>query len=78
MGIGLPAAIGIAYHYQQAKKPHRVLALLGDGGFIMNLQEMETATRLKLNLVVIVWINEALGLVEWGDQTCVICNTYIR
>lgn len=35
----------------------------------MNLQEMETATRLNLDLVVIIWINNSLGLVEWGDLT---------
>jgi acetolactate synthase-1/2/3 large subunit len=70
MGIGMPAAIGVAHHYKKEKQRHRVLALLGDGGFIMNLQEMETATRLNLDLVVVVWINEALGLVQWGDRAC--------
>lgn len=72
MGIGLPSAIGVAYYYQQMKKPHRVLALLGDGGFVMNMQELETAARLNVSMVVVVWVNGSLGLVEWGDSTFVV------
>src|SRR4029077_7511741 len=50
MGAGLPSAMMAAMLYPQ----RRVLAVAGDGGFMMNSQEMETAVRLKLNLVVLV------------------------
>eukprot|EP01122_Echinamoeba_exundans_P003943 TRINITY_DN1398_c0_g1_i2.p2 TRINITY_DN1398_c0_g1~~TRINITY_DN1398_c0_g1_i2.p2 ORF type:complete len:248 (-),score=33.84 TRINITY_DN1398_c0_g1_i2:771-1514(-) len=71
MGIGLPAAIGAANAIKTKHKAakRKVVCLFGDGGWIMNLQEMETATRLNLDLVVIIWINNSLGLVEWGDLT---------
>ena len=48
MGAGLPSAMMAAMLYPK----RRVLAVCGDGGFMMNSQEMETAVRLKLNLVV--------------------------
>jgi acetolactate synthase-1/2/3 large subunit len=50
MGAGLPAAIAAALIHPA----RRVLAVCGDGGFMMSSQEMETAVRLKLNLVVLV------------------------
>jgi acetolactate synthase-1/2/3 large subunit len=43
----------------------RVLAVAGDGGFMMNSQEMETAVRLKLNLVVLVLEDNAYGMIRW-------------
>ena len=49
MGAGLPSAIMAAMLYPQ----RRVMAVCGDGGFMMNSQELETAVRLKLNLVVV-------------------------
>jgi acetolactate synthase-1/2/3 large subunit len=50
MGAGLPAAMMAAIVHPEG----RVLAVCGDGGFMMNSQEIETATRLKLNLVVLI------------------------
>jgi acetolactate synthase I/II/III large subunit len=50
MGAGLPAAIAVAILHPR----RRVLAVCGDGGFMMNSQEMETAVRLHLNVVVLV------------------------
>ena len=50
MGAGLPSAMTAAMLYPE----RRVLAVCGDGGFMMNSQEMETAVRLKLNLVVLI------------------------
>ena len=50
MGAGLPSAIAAALIHPD----RRVLAVCGDGGFMMNSQELETAVRLKLNLVVLV------------------------
>ena len=64
MGAGLPAAIGAAM-----LNPHRpVLAVCGDGGFMMNSQEMETAVRLSLNVVVLVLQDNAYGMIRWKQQ----------
>ncbi len=64
MGFALPAAIGA----QLVHPDRRVLALCGDGGFLMNLQELETARRLGLNLVVLIWEDRAYGLIEWKQE----------
>ncbi len=61
MGAGLPSAMAAAMLY-----PHRrVMAVCGDGGFMMNSQEMETAVRLKLNLVVLILEDGAYGMIRW-------------
>ena len=64
MGAGLPAAIAAALVYPE----RRVLAVCGDGGFMMNSQEMETAVRLGLNLVVLVLQDNAYGMIRWKQQ----------
>jgi acetolactate synthase-1/2/3 large subunit len=61
MGAGLPSAMMAA----MLSPKRRVLAVCGDGGFMMNSQEMETAVRLKLNLVVIVLNDSAYGMIRW-------------
>jgi acetolactate synthase-1/2/3 large subunit len=61
MGAGLPAAIMAAMLYPQ----RRVMAVCGDGGFMMNSQELETAVRLKLNLVVLILEDHAFGMIRW-------------
>src|SRR6266702_4431841 len=61
MGAGLPSAMMAAMLYPD----RRVLAVAGDGGFMMNSQEMETAVRLKLNLVVLVLEDHAYGMIRW-------------
>jgi len=61
MGAGLPSGIMAALLYPE----RRVMAVCGDGGFMMNSQEMETAVRLKLNLVVLVIEDHALGMIRW-------------
>ncbi len=61
MGAGLPSAMA-------AKIVHpdrRVLAICGDGGFMMNSQDMETAVRLGLDLVVLVLNDSAYGMIRW-------------
>jgi acetolactate synthase-1/2/3 large subunit len=61
MGAGLPGAIG-------AKLVHpdrAVVAVSGDGGFMMNSQELETAVRLELDLVQIVLRDDAYGMIKW-------------
>jgi acetolactate synthase-1/2/3 large subunit len=64
MGAGLPAAIAAAL----IDPARRVLAVCGDGGFMMSSQEMETAVRLKLNLVVLVVEDNAYGMIRWKQQ----------
>ena len=65
MGAGLPSAIMAAC----LNPGRRVLAVCGDGGFMMNSQEMETAVRLKLNLVVLVLEDHAYGMIRWKQAT---------
>jgi len=45
-----------------------VLAICGDGGFLMNVQEMETAQRLNANIVVMVWVDGGYGLIAWKQD----------
>ncbi|MFC4726211.1 acetolactate synthase large subunit [Glycocaulis abyssi] len=61
MGAGLPSAMMAAMLYPG----RRVLAVCGDGGFMMNSQEMETAVRLGLNLVVMILNDSAYGMIRW-------------
>lgn len=64
MGAGLPAAMMAKIIYPERK----VVAVCGDGGFMMNSQEMETAVRLKLNLVVIILNDNAYGMIKWKQE----------
>jgi acetolactate synthase-1/2/3 large subunit len=64
MGAGLPAAIAAALVHPE----RRVLAVCGDGGFMMNSQEMETAVRLGLNLVVLILQDNAYGMIRWKQE----------
>ena len=61
MGAGLPAAIGAKIVHPDRK----VVAVCGDGGFMMNSQELETAVRLQLDLVVVVLRDDAYGMIKW-------------
>ncbi|NYT84776.1 acetolactate synthase large subunit [Pollutimonas harenae] len=61
MGAGLPSAIASAMVYPSRK----VMAICGDGGFMMNSQEMETAVRLKLNLTVLILNDNSYGMIRW-------------
>jgi acetolactate synthase I/II/III large subunit len=61
MGAGLPSAMMASILYPE----RRVMAICGDGGFMMNSQEMETAIRLKLNLVVLILEDSAYGMIRW-------------
>lgn len=64
MGAGLPAAMGAKIVH-----PDRpVVAVCGDGGFMMNSQEMETAVRLGLDIVVLVLRDDAYGMIRWKQQ----------
>ena len=61
MGAGLPSAMMAAMLYPE----RRVMAVCGDGGFMMNSQELETSVRLKLNLVVLILDDGAYGMIRW-------------
>jgi acetolactate synthase I/II/III large subunit len=61
MGAGLPSAMMAAMLYPD----RRVLAVCGDGGFMMNSQELETAVRMRLNLVVLIIEDKAYGMIRW-------------
>jgi acetolactate synthase I/II/III large subunit len=61
MGAGLPSAMMASMLYPE----RRVLAVCGDGGFMMNSQEMETAVRLGLSLVVLIVQDDAYGMIRW-------------
>ena len=61
MGAGLPSAMASNMVYPERK----VVAICGDGGFMMNSQEMETAVRLKLNITVIILNDSSYGMIRW-------------
>ncbi|MCX4026170.1 thiamine pyrophosphate-dependent enzyme [Spartinivicinus marinus] len=61
MGAGLPSAMMAAMQYPE----RRVMAICGDGGFMMNSQELETAVRLGLNIVVTVLNDSSYGMIRW-------------
>ena len=61
MGAGLPSAMMAAMLYPD----RRVMAVCGDGGFMMNSQELETAVRLGLSLVVLILEDGAYGMIRW-------------
>lgn len=65
MGAGLP--IAIAAKMLSPKK--KVLSICGDGGFMMNSQELETAIRLKLDLTVLLLRDDALGMIRWKQAS---------
>src|SRR5271154_3270103 len=64
MGAGLPSAMMAAMLHPD----RRVLAVCGDGGFMMNAQELETASRLGLNLVVLILEDNAFGMIRWKQE----------
>jgi len=64
MGAGLPSAMVAAMLYPG----RRVMAVCGDGGFMMNSQELETAIRLRLSLVVLILEDGAYGMIRWKQS----------
>ena len=64
MGAGLPSAMMAAMLYPRK----RVVAVCGDGGFMMNSQELETAIRLRLSLVVLILEDNGYGMIRWKQQ----------
>ncbi len=64
MGIAVPGAIAAALVHPDRK----VVALCGDGGFLMNSQELETAIRVKARITVVVWRDDGYGLIDWKQR----------
>ncbi|MBF0265798.1 MAG: acetolactate synthase large subunit [Gammaproteobacteria bacterium] len=64
MGAGLPAAIAA----KLVNPDKEVIAVCGDGGFMMNSQEIETAVRLNLHLTVIILNDNAYGMIKWKQK----------
>jgi len=64
MGIGLPGAIAAKRTCPEC----RVVTVTGDAGFLMNVQELETAMRLGTPLVVLIWRDDKYGLIEWHQM----------
>jgi acetolactate synthase-1/2/3 large subunit len=64
MGFALPGGIGA----KLAQPDRKVLAICGDAGFLMNVQDLETAVRLKMNVVYMVWEDGEYGLIKWKQQ----------
>lgn len=64
MGAGLPSAMMVNMLYPDRK----VVAVCGDGGFMMNSQELETAVRLDLDLTVIILNDHAYGMIKWKQE----------
>ena len=65
MGFALPGSIAASIVHPD----RRILAVCGDAGFMMNVQEMETAKRLNSNIVVMVWADNEYGLIAWKQET---------
>lgn len=64
MGAGLPSAMAAKLVHSDRK----VMAVCGDGGFMMNSQELETAVRMGLDLVVVILNDSGYGMIKWKQQ----------
>ena len=64
MGIGVPGAIAAKLAYPDKN----VVTVTGDAGFMMNSQEIETALRLRLSLVILIWNDSQYGLIKWHQD----------
>ena len=64
MGFALPGSMGAKMVFPERK----ILSINGDAGFFMNVQDLETAVRQKLNVVAVVWLDGEYGLIKWKQQ----------
>jgi len=64
MGFALPGAMGAKF----AQPSRNVLAINGDAGFLMNVQDIETLARYKLGVTIMVWCDGEYGLIKWKQQ----------
>jgi acetolactate synthase-1/2/3 large subunit len=73
MAFALPGAIGVKLAYPDRK----VLAVMGDGSFLMNSQEIETALREKVAMVILVWVDRSYGLIKWKMDLEIHRHSYV-
>ena len=64
MGIAVPGAIAAALAHPERK----AVAVTGDAGFLMNSQEIETAMRMGVSIVILIWRDNGYGLIEWKQK----------
>jgi acetolactate synthase-1/2/3 large subunit len=64
MGIAVPGAIAAKLAYPE----RNIVAVTGDAGFMMNSQEIETAIRCQLPIVILIWNDSSYGLIEWKQM----------
>ncbi len=64
MGFALPGALGAKLAHPNRK----VLASMGDGSFLMNSQEIETAMREGIHFVILIWVDQQYGLIKWKQE----------
>lgn len=74
MSFALPGALGVKLACPDCK----VLAAVGDGAFMMNSQEIETAVRERIPLVVLIWEDGGYGLIEWKMDLELGDHHYVR
>src|SRR5271166_3735407 len=74
MSFALPGALGV----KLARPASKVLAVVGDGAFLMNSQEIETAVRERIPLVVLIWEDGGYGLIEWKMDLELGDHYYVR
>ncbi|OCB56692.1 acetolactate synthase, partial [Mycobacterium malmoense] len=74
MGFALPGALGV----KLAQPDSKVLAVVGDGAFLMNSQEIETAVRERIPLVVLIWEDGGYGLIEWKMDLELGAHYYVK
>ncbi|ORW29878.1 acetolactate synthase [Mycobacterium paraense] len=74
MSFALPGALGVKLARPEAK----VLAVAGDGAFLMNSQEIETAVRERIPLVVLIWEDNGYGLIEWKMDLELGAHYYVK
>jgi acetolactate synthase-1/2/3 large subunit len=64
MGAGLPSAMAAKLNNPK----RRVVAVCGDGGFMMNSQELETAVRLGIDIIVVILNDSGYGMIKWKQS----------
>lgn len=74
MGIAIPGAIAAKLVYPNRK----IVAVTGDGGFMMNMQELETAVRIGTPFVTLIFNDGGYGLIEWKQQVHYGASAFIK
>jgi len=64
MGIALPGAIAAKMTYPE----RTIVAVTGDAGFLMNVQEIETAVRCHTPIIILIWHDDHYGLIQWKQM----------